>query len=78
MNRFLGNKRLGNSKSEISTPVETIKQGKLISEQTGKTLPEIDSLIWMYCADGYGTICTAKPKCDICVIKNYCKNKECN
>lgn len=78
MNRFLGNKRLGNSKFEISTPVETIKQAKLISEETGKTLIEIDSLIWMYCADGYGAICTAKPKCDKCVIKDYCKNKECN
>lgn len=78
MNRFLGNKRLGNSKSEMSTPIETIKQAKLISEETGKTLIEIDSLIWMYCADGYGAICTANPKCDKCVIKDYCKNNDCN
>ncbi len=78
MNRFLGNKRLGNSKYEISTPVETIKQAKLISQETGKSLTEIDSIIWMYCADNYGAICTANPKCDRCVIKDYCKNKERN
>ena len=78
MNRFLGNNRLGISKFEISTPVETIKQAKLVSQETGKLLTEIDSLIWMYCADNYGAICTAKPKCEKCVIKDYCKNKEYN
>lgn len=78
MNRFLENKRLGNSKTEISTPVETIKQAKLISEEIGETLIEIDSLIWMYYADGYVAICTAKPKCDKCIINDYCNNKECN
>lgn len=33
---------------------------------------KLDFLLWNYCSKGYGEICTAIPKCEKCVIKNYC------
>lgn len=36
----------------------------------------IDYLLWNYCATDYGAICTKNnPKCNVCVIKNYCTYK---
>ena len=33
-----------------------------------------DYILWTYCADGYGEICTENdPKCDTCVTKEYCR-----
>ena len=48
-----------------------------IAESMGKHCAEIDYLLWMYCANGYGEICTIRnPKCDICVIREFCTQKK--
>lgn len=36
---------------------------------------EIDYLIWTYCASGYGEVCTSSPKCQECVIQEYCTRR---
>lgn len=37
---------------------------------------KMDYLLWNYCSKGYGEICTAKPKCDVCIIRSYCNKNE--
>ena len=33
---------------------------------------EINNLIWSFCAEGYGEICIAKPRCEHCPIRSKC------
>lgn len=51
-----------------------IEKCKQLSEQIGISQIKIDYLLWNYCAKGYGEVCTKKPKCEMCVIKEYCNN----
>lgn len=44
-----------------------------LAEQTGISQVKIDYLLWNYCSKGYGEVCTATPKCDECVIRQYCR-----
>ena len=44
-----------------------------LSKQIGISQAKMDYLLWNYCSKGYGEICTATPKCNECVIRNYCK-----
>ena len=71
--RFLAGNRMG--KADIGSPAplkDVYEQVKKLSERTGLLKVEIDSLIWSFCADGYGEICTANPHCERCPIKNNC------
>ena len=51
---------------------EVNEQISALSVKTGMTRVEIDNLIWNFCADGYGEICTASPHCGDCPIKDWC------
>jgi thermostable 8-oxoguanine DNA glycosylase len=73
--RFLGRERMGHSKGTIATISEVAKQVSSLSKETGLYMVEIDNIIWCFCADGYGEVCTAEPNCDICPVMKQCKNK---
>lgn len=73
--RILGSKVLGCSDNEIVPIYEVFDLVAEIAKATGKQIAEVDYILWSYCANGYGEICTVnKPKCDKCVAK-HCKNK---
>lgn len=73
--RILGSKVLGCSDNEIVQIYEAFDLVAEIAKATGKQIAEVDYILWSYCANGYGEICTVnKPKCDICVVE-HCKNK---
>lgn len=72
MRRFLGADRMGTGKNSPATFNEVNDQVKSLSEQTGMLKVEIDNLIWSFCADGFGEICTATPQCKICPIRDCC------
>lgn len=72
MRRILGNDRLGYSNSSIASEIEVIKIFDNMSKNTGYLKSYLDIVLWSYCADGYGEICTANPKCNRCVIKEFC------
>lgn len=44
-----------------------------LSEQTGYSNVYIDFLLWHFCSEGFGNICSANPKCNECVIKDFCE-----
>jgi hypothetical protein len=72
MRRILGDDRLGYSNSSIASEIEVIKIFDTIAKNTGYLKSYLDIVLWSYCADGYGEICTANPKCDRCVIRDFC------
>lgn len=72
LRRFFGSERLGGSNHNPASESEVIDTVSQLSSETGLSMAAIDNLVWSYCSDGFGEICTAKPKCDICVTKKYC------
>ncbi len=73
--RVLGSKYLACSESEIAPVYETFDIVANIAKELNKPVAEVDYILWSYCANGYGEICTAKnPKCKKCVVNN-CKHK---
>ena len=57
--------RLGYAAS-IATEIEAIKAFDDISKNTKYLKSYIDIVLWSYCVDGYGEVCTANPKCYKC------------
>ena len=78
LKRFMGCERMGVSKNIDANDSEVLREISQISDITGLSKFEIDYIIWCYCADGYGEICTATPHCDKCVIKKYCRKNRNN
>lgn len=74
MKRFLGNGRMGCSAGELASAEEVIEQVEVLAKETGLERCTIDNIIWSFCANGYGQICTATPHCEKCVVKSYCNN----
>ena len=72
LRRFLGKARMGVSRKDIASVEETLHQVDTLAEATGLRLSVIDNLIWSFCADGYGQVCTDDPHCDKCVIRDHC------
>jgi hypothetical protein len=73
LRRFLGGARMGCSLAPVASVEEVLGQVEVIAKENNVPQSMIDNVIWSYCADGYGQICTAIPKCDMCVINNFCK-----
>lgn len=73
--RILGSKILGCSECEEVPVYEAFDIVTEIAQEMNRSVAEVDYIIWSYCADGYGEICTVnKPKCDKCVAKKSCRN----
>lgn len=75
--RILGSKILGCSEHEIVPPYEAIDIIANIATELYRPAAEVDYILWSYCANGYGEICTKnKPKCVICTVQDHCRMKE--
>lgn len=75
--RILGSKYLACSEYEIVPIYDAFDIVAEIASELNKPIAEVDYILWSYCANGYGEVCTlSKPKCDICSVNKYCK-KEC-
>lgn len=72
--RVLGSKRLGYSQKEIAGEIEVIEIIDTISSETGYLPSRIDAILWLFCSDDNGMICTENPHCDQCRLKG----KQCN
>jgi len=75
--RIFGKSILGFSKNIEATEEDVLSYMKDIADKKGISQKEVDGLLWLYCADGFGEICTRKePKCSKCVIKEYCNKSK--
>lgn len=72
MKRMLGAGRLGVSTKEEASEYEVISEFYRLSKETGMWAADIDYLFWCYCAEEKAEICGKNPKCDKCVIKEFC------
>ena len=75
LRRFFGSSRMGFSSTEDASEQEVLNVVNSLASGGEYTKFEIDYLIWAYCADGYGEVCTATPNCSKCVIRDCCKNE---
>src|SRR5690606_16427535 len=70
--RILGPERLG------VFPASTTLDGMVrilaaMADDAGVSTSELDTLVWLFGAKGYGAICTAKPMCGRCVLRSRCR-----
>lgn len=71
--RILGSDRLGCSEREPADALEAMEIVKQIALLCDRSAAEVDYILWSYCADGYGEICTAQiPKCAECAAAGFC------
>jgi len=75
LRRFLGASRMGACKHNEATINEVYKQVDILSQESGLTKAGVDTIIWTFCAESdeaYGEICSAKPHCDLCPVRDKC------
>lgn len=82
--RICGRERLGiltgvdenttNQQKLLEAQKEFIEFAKQISNEP-EQITYLDNLFWLFGADKYGAICTAKPKCNECLLKGECNYK---
>lgn len=71
--RILGSDYLAFSNKKDVPAFEAFDLIMKLAELTGKSPAEADYILWAYCANGYGEICTKKnAKCEICVAGRHC------
>ncbi|MCC8046578.1 MAG: hypothetical protein LIP12_14000 [Clostridiales bacterium] len=73
--RILGRGILGCSDAETVSVFEAFDIISEIAQVMNWPLAKVDYILWSYCADGYGEICTVHPKCDQCIankVSEYC------
>ena len=59
---------------ESDNPIDAIKFIEDASDITNYSQTEIDFLLWHFCAENFGEVCTKdNPKCNICPIRIYCR-----
>ena len=74
--RILGGEHLGCHNNAEVPKYEVFDLVAEVATYLNRHTAEIDYILWSYCANGYGEICSVrKPKCDICVARDICKHK---
>lgn len=76
--RILGCEYLGCSKHKDVPSDEAIDIIADIAKSLNKSAAEVDYILWAYCANGFGEVCTkGKPKCmGLCVAEPFCNYKD--
>lgn len=74
LRRLFGKNCLGIAEREEATPCEVFDIiNKIKDKSSYKSAAQIDYILWSYCANGYGEICTKRySKCEICKLKPFC------
>jgi len=65
LKRFFSGDRMGTIAGSASN-ADVFNQIETLARSSTFTIPEIDLMVWSFCAKGYGDICTKSPKCHTC------------
>ena len=71
MNRFFARIGLIDNPTFKNTPridFQIRKIGIEFANKIGKPAHHVDSILWLFCAEGKGEICSSKPKCQKCEL----------
>lgn len=75
--RILGSNYLCCSDSEVVPVFDAMEIVNQIALLCGRRVAEVDYILWSYCANGYGEICTIqKPKCGVCTASEFCERAQ--
>ncbi len=72
VHRILGAERLGYFSGKPTDQHVAQVAAKLAAEANCNAT-YLDNVLWLFCAEGYGEVCGAKPKCNICELKSRCQ-----
>lgn len=70
--RILGGERLAYFLGK-PTEREAVQLVADLATQIGCNETYLDNLLWLFCAVGYGDICGANPRCNICAFRHSCR-----
>lgn len=69
--RIGSHERLGLFEENMNQ-TEVSQRFREIAKQASVPIVYLDNLIFFFAAEGYGEICGAKPKCNNCLLTDYC------
>jgi hypothetical protein len=69
--RILGAERLAYFSGQ-PTEREAVQLVANLAAEAGCNTTYLDNLLWLFCAVGYGNICSARPRCNICAFRHGC------
>lgn len=73
--RILGCERLGYSAKAEAGEYEAIGIIDAISQEIGYAASQIDAILWLFCSENNGMICTEKPHCSQCRLHGkHCRH----
>jgi endonuclease III len=70
--RILGGERLSYSPGKL-TERDAVELVSNLAIEAGCNATYLDNLLWLFCAEGYGEICGARPRCNICAFRDSCR-----
>jgi hypothetical protein len=70
--RILGGERLAYFRGK-PTERDAVQLVADLASQVGCNETYLDNLLWLFCADGYGNICGATPRCNVCAFRESCR-----
>jgi len=70
MLRMLGPSRL----NIVGRPsqLETRRWGLWMAREVRMPAAQLDQMLWLYCARGYAAVCSARPRCQECLLASAC------
>jgi hypothetical protein len=69
---MLGSSRL--AISDRTDPASVRRDGMALARSAGIPAAQLDQMLWLYCARGYGGTCGAIPRCSECHLRSRCVN----
>jgi hypothetical protein len=69
--RMLGPQRLALCGKSDASSIR--RWGIQAAQNAGLLAAELDQMLWLYCARGYGNVCSANPKCQKCLMRRKCQ-----
>jgi hypothetical protein len=70
--RILGGERLAYFGGK-PTERDAVQLVANLATQVGCNETYLDNLLWLFCAVGYGNICGASPRCNVCAFRQSCR-----
>lgn len=74
--RILGHERLGFS-DEHPAETEAFALVERLAAEAGCNPTYLDNLLWIFCAQDYGDVCGARPRCGVCDLRLACRSPAC-
>ena len=70
--RILGGERLAYFPA-LPMEWEAVQLVANLAAEAGCSATYLDNLLWLFCAVGYGNICGARPRCNVCAFRDGCR-----